>query len=92
MGMLLIFAALLLTQDSLYFGNGFGDGGVVATYTVLTALFCSDMVHGLCGIVMVQDPFELGEQFRGKGFIALPNHFFWVSTRGRELPDEGLCY
>ena len=59
-----MFVAFIFSQGSFYSSTGFGDGGVVATGTGLSALFCCDMDYELCGIVTVHDPFELDEQFR----------------------------
>ena len=52
---------LFLVQDSLYIRNVIGDGCVIATGTVLSESLCINVAYEFFGVVMVQDPFELGE-------------------------------
>ena len=53
--------AFHIVQGSLYFGNVFEYGKVVAAVTGLSVLFCGDVAYELCGVVIVWDPFGLGE-------------------------------
>ena len=57
-----------------------------------SVLFLCDVAYELCWVVMVQNLFELGEQFQGKVALALPKDFVWVSARGRAVPGEGTHY
>ena len=42
---------------------------MVATCTGLYSLFCDDVAYELYGVVIVQDPFELGEYSRGRSSL-----------------------
>ena len=85
-----MFFVLLLSQDSLYFGNVFGYGGVITSGTGLSALFCGDVAYELCGFVVVQFPFELNE-FRGREYLH-SLMIFRVSESGRAVPGERVHY
>ena len=56
-----VLVVFLLAQDSLYFGNVIGDGGEVSVCMGLSALLCCDVADELCGVVIVKEPFDLGE-------------------------------
>ena len=51
--------------STLFLSHAFGDGGAIAIGTGLSALLCGDATYERCGIVIVKDLFELGEEFSG---------------------------
>ena len=80
---------LFLIQGSLYLSDVIGDGVVVTAGAGLSALSCCDSSDELCGIVTVQDRFELSDQFWGQIFFSFPKDFVWFSVGGRVVPSEG---
>ena len=59
---------------------------MVTKITGLHALFCCNVSYELCGIVMVQNPFDLDEQFWEKGFLALPKDFSGYLQDAAQFP------
>ena len=78
-----------LIQEILYLSGVIGDGVVVTAGDGLSVLSCCDSSDELCGIVTVQDRFELSDQFWVQIVFSLPKDFVWFSVGGRVVPSEG---
>ena len=65
---------------------------MVSTGMVFPPLVCYDVAYELCGFVMIQDPFDLGDQFWGNDIFVLPKDFVQFSSRGRAVSGQGTHY
>ena len=61
-----MFVAFFIVHGGFYLLNVIGDGGVVTAGAGLSAFFYRDVAYKLSGVVVIQEPFDLGTQFRVK--------------------------